>query len=115
MSQACGALRDPVQDKGWECYGTGLIVVTSIYVTKLPVVLPRRALEIVDPESWWDLPVRDFTGGDHAHLVVPRRPTTFRGDMPVLFGDAVVSYQKVGFVVGGADIFPAFFAPANPS
>jgi hypothetical protein len=74
--QPCGATMPRILDPGRECTGQGLIVVSRFY--DLPIVLPARALDVIEPESWWDLPVQPFTGGDHFHLVVPRRPTTFR-------------------------------------
>lgn len=73
----CGALRPALRDAGWECNGVGLIVVSTFRSCTgdpdVPIVLPRRALEIVDPEDWWES-IREFTGGDHFHLVVSRRP-----------------------------------------
>jgi hypothetical protein len=98
MARACGATRPPVQDAGWECNGTGLIVVitTATQGVWLPVVLPARALDVIEPDSWWDLPVQPFTGGDHLHLVVPRRPTTFKGDTMLVRGDAALSMKELG-------------------
>ena len=103
--RACGATRLALRDAGWECAGAGLIVVTWIEGHTLPVVLPRRALEIVEPESWWDLPVQPFAGGDHVHLCVPRRPTSFRGDTPWMFGDAVMSAKYLGGLPGGGQMW----------
>lgn len=94
----CGATREPVQDAGWECTGVGLIVVMTMLKGTLPVVLPARALEIIDPEPWWDLPI---TGDDHLHLVVPRRPTDFKGDSRLIWGDAVFPAVKLGTTVEG--------------
>lgn len=76
MTRPCGATRPPLLDAGWECYGTGLVIIlTAVYNEEaVPVVLPRRALEIIDPEPWWDHPLQPFTGGDHLHLCVPRHP-----------------------------------------
>lgn len=76
---ACGAERPPLRDYGWECTGSGLIVVLRANLfgeRRFPVVLPARALDVIEPDAWWDLPVTRFDGGDHAHLVVPRRPPT---------------------------------------
>lgn len=91
--QACGATCDPVHDKGWECNGTGLIIVTmAVHMDcRLPVVLPARALEVHRPEPWWDDPVLPFAGGDHLHLVIPRRPVprSFVPNATMARGDAV--------------------------
>jgi hypothetical protein len=103
-AQPCGALMPPLHDAGWECNGTGLIIVTMwrrISAPDLPIVLPRRALEIIDPEPWWDTPTRDFTGGDHVHLCVPRRPTTFQGDSTLVFGSTAMRFKFIGISDGG--------------
>jgi hypothetical protein len=104
MTQPCGATLPRVQDPGWECNGSGLIVVLTWRLLSgalLPVVLPARALDVIEPEPWWELPVKQFQGGDHAHLCVPRRPTKWRGDTPFLFGDAVAAFKEIGGSVGG--------------
>lgn len=103
MTQACGAVLPRQRDPGWECTGAGLIVVLTLKNDqRTPVVLPARALEVVDPEEWWELPVTRFTGGDHLHLAVPRRPTTFpfRNDTVFLDGDTAVPWKFVGLVDG---------------
>lgn len=103
----CGATRPPIGDAGWECTGKGLIVVTTVTSGGqfLPVVLPRRALEIIDPEPWWDQPVKDFTGGDHLHLKVPRRPTNFQGDSVLPHGDQAVSCKFIGTSTDGGQFY----------
>jgi hypothetical protein len=103
LPRPCGATRPPLRDPGWECTGRDLIIVTTTKVTGelLPVVLPARALEIHEPEDGWDTPVRPFTGGDHLHLCVPRRPTSFRGDTVMHEGDAAVLWKYLGPVAGG--------------
>lgn len=93
-AQPCGALLPPLADAGWECNGVGLIIVMTIRGGSLPIVLPRRALEIIDPEPWWDSPIVDFTGGDHAHLCVPRRPTTSTGDSTLVFGSSAMRFKS---------------------
>lgn len=74
MTEVCGAVLPPLRDYGWTCTGLGLVIVIHAGAAHIPVVLPARALEIHDPESWWEAPVVPFTGGDHMHLCVPRRP-----------------------------------------
>jgi hypothetical protein len=103
LPRPCGATRPPLRDPGWECTGRDLIIVTTTKATGelLPVVLPARALEIHQPEPWWDIPVRPFTGGDHLHLCVPRRPTSFRGDTVMPEGDTAVLYKHLGTIDGG--------------
>ncbi len=94
--QPCGALLPPLQDAGWECNGTGLIVVLTwlrLNDPDIPIVLPRRALEIIDPEPWWDSPIVDFTGGDHAHLCVPRRPARMQTNGVMVRGNSSIAYQ----------------------
>jgi hypothetical protein len=92
----CGATREPIKDAGWECTGRGLIIVMTLRFhglpLPLPVALPARALEIHQPEEWWDTPVQPFTGGDHLHLCVPREPppAEFRTNATVLIGDLVM-------------------------
>jgi len=103
--QACGASLPDILDAGWKCTGRGLIVVYVLPRINLPVVLPARALDVIEPEPWWDLPVERFTGGDHAHLVVPRRPPPFEGDTPVIIGDAVQSWRYVGQVDGKGQLW----------
>lgn len=106
-TQPCGATRLPLGDAGWECTGKGLIVVTTTKIggEVLPVVLPRRALEIIDSEPWWDQPVKDFAGGDHLHLKVSRRPTDFQGDTPVVRGDQVVPFKFIGTTTDGGQLY----------
>lgn len=98
--QACGATRDPVQDKGWECNGTGLVIVATVSYGghRVPVVLPSRALEVHRPESWWDDPVLPFAGGDHFHLVIPRRPVpdSFVPNATMTRGDTVTPVRFSG-------------------
>ena len=91
--QACGATRPRTHDPGWECTGSGLIIVFTARfdLADVPVVLPARALDVIEPESWWELPVKPFTGGDHVHLTVPRRPPSFRGDSCVTWGSEAMS------------------------
>jgi hypothetical protein len=48
------------------------MVITTCH--SIPVVLPRRALDCIDPEPWWDKRLRDFEGGDHYHLCITRYP-----------------------------------------
>lgn len=112
LSRPCGARRPPVRDAGWECNGAGLIVVSTLgpKPDSLPIVLPRRALEIIEPEPWWDLPVKDFAGGDHAHLCVPRRPPSFRGDnnSVLLFGSSAMPFRMLGEVVDGVQFLSPF-------
>lgn len=103
MTQACGATAPRFYDPGWECTGSGLIVVT--HYRDLPVVLPARALDVIEPESWWDDPIVPFAGGDHLHLVVPRRPTTFRGDAVMALGDAAARWKYLGGVDGGGQMW----------
>jgi hypothetical protein len=93
-TRPCGATLPSLRDAGWECTGSGLIVVMMMS-RSVPVVLPARALEIIDPEPWWDLPVKPFEGGDHFHLVVPRRPTDFVGDAVFTVGDVAMSMKVV--------------------
>lgn len=103
-AQKCGAMMPALKDFGWECSGTGLIVVMRIRQGTLPVVLPRRALEIIDPESWWDDPVASFTGGDHAHLVVSRRPDAYqKTDGVLVMSRAAYPVIKIGFQLLGGD------------
>jgi hypothetical protein len=99
----CGATRPSLHDAGWECTGRGLIVVTTVKAAGelLPVVLPARALEIHQPEDWWDTPVQAFTGGDHLHLCVSRSPTSFRGDTVMPEGDAAVPWKYLGRIAHG--------------
>lgn len=97
----CGATLPSLRDPGWECAGVGLIIVCH---ARLPVVLPARALDVVEPESWWELPVQPFTGGDHMHLVVPRRPTDFRGDTLLMFGSSALSFKRVGTAFDGPSL-----------
>jgi hypothetical protein len=107
----CGALLPPLRDYGWECSGRGLIVVTVAGAKRIPVVLPRRALEILDPEDWWDSPVRDFTGGDHMHLCVSRRPTpAFKTDTVISWGMGSVALpvKSLGKTADGGDAFIGF-------
>lgn len=92
----CGATRPALIDAGWECTGRGLVVLIVLAGQRLPVVLPRRALEIIDPDPWWELPVKDFTGGDHLHLVVPRRPNGLAGKVVFPIGDAMAPFYKLG-------------------
>lgn len=105
-AQPCGALLPPLADAGWECNGVGLIIVMTIRGGSLPIVLPRRALEIIDPEPWWDSPIVDFTGGDHAHLCVPRRPTRMQTNGVMVRVDSSIAYpyRLVGSV--SARAFP---------
>lgn len=105
--QSCGATRPPIGDAGWKCTGKELIIVTTATIggQSLPVVLPRRALEIIDSESWWDSPVKDFTGGDHLHLKVPRRPTGFRGDSVLTQGDQAIPYRFIGTSADGGQFY----------
>jgi hypothetical protein len=107
MTQPCGALLPQITAAGWECNGVGLIIVTmwKRISGNIPIVLPRRALEIIDPEPWWDSPIRDFTGGDHAHLCVPRRPTDFRGDTTMVWGSSAMRFKRIGAVLGSEDAF----------
>jgi hypothetical protein len=90
--QACGAELDnrPGKDAGWECNGVGLIVVMHATVEgkRRPVVLPARALEIIDPEDWWETPVQRFAGGDHLHLMVP----------PPAIGDILRRIRMTGWI-----------------
>jgi coproporphyrinogen III oxidase len=74
VTEVCGAERPPLRDYGWTCTGIGLVIVIHAGAPRIPVVLPARALEIHQPEPWWETPVAWFTGGDHMHLCVPRRP-----------------------------------------
>jgi hypothetical protein len=103
LPRPCGATRRSLRDSGWECTGRDLIIVTT--AAGLPVVLPARALEIHEPEDWWDTPVQPFTGGDHLHLCVPRHPTSFRGDTVMTKGDAAVLWKYLGPVAGGGRIW----------
>lgn len=96
----CGATLPALNDAGWECTGRGLVVImhTGFRGGKLPIVLPARALEIVDRESWWDPgPLKPFTGGDHVHLCVPRRPPPrhFVSDAVLVIGDLAMPMGKV--------------------
>lgn len=92
-AQPCGATRPRLRDPGWECTGRGLIVVTTtataIVGVRIPIVLPARALDVIEPESWWDSPIVPFTGGDHMHLCVPRNPPPreFAADALFIAGD----------------------------
>lgn len=107
MARPCGATRPAVHDAGWECTGRDLIVVIrSATADKLPVVLPARALDVIEPDDWWDLPIRRFTGGDHLHLCVPRRPVKpFETDSTLTYGSTAVRYKRLGSVVGGGELF----------
>lgn len=111
-ARPCGATRPPVQDAGWECTGRGLIVVYTPggepgpgSISGVPVVLPARALDVIEPDSWWDIPVKPFTGGDHLHLVVPRRPTTLKGDTLMTWGDGAYSAKHLRDLPGGGEAF----------
>lgn len=107
----CGATRPALMDAGWECTGRGLVVVFTARnygIDNMPLVLPARALEIIDPEDWWDLPVRPFEGGDHLHMVVPRRPPgpgAIVGDTPMAIGDAMAAFTKIGGTAGGTSLW----------
>jgi hypothetical protein len=95
----CGATRPALRDPGWECTGSGLVVVMQARYTgvDLPVVLPARALEIVEPADWWDTPVARFEGGDHLHLCVMRRPPPerWRPDGVMLIGDQAIPVMNI--------------------
>lgn len=93
-AQPCGAKLPPVTDAGWECNGKGLVIVLT--TSRGPIVLPRRALEIIDPEPWWELPIQNFTGGDHLHLVVPRRPTAAGSDAVFMSGGSAIPFKGAG-------------------
>lgn len=103
MTEACGAELPPLREYGWVCNGIGLVVVMRIGLSgkNLPIVLPARALEIHQPEPWWETPVAPFTGGDHLHLVVPRRPlpTSWRS-----YGVLMQPGSGVAYAVGGAPL-----------
>lgn len=101
MTRLCGATRPALRDAGRECTGRDLIVVTWMHGDTLPVVLPARALDVIEPESWWATPIERFAGGDHAHLCVPRQPSSFDGDVLFLWGDVAEPWQFVGHVDGG--------------
>lgn len=89
--RACGATRPPMQDAGWECTGRDLIIVSTARLggdIDIPIVLPARALDVIETESWWDLPVQRFSGGDHLHLFVSRSPTSEpAGNSLLIIGD----------------------------
>lgn len=93
-----------IQDAGWECTGRDLIIVTMY--KDVPIVLPARALDVIDPESWWDQPIERFAGGDHYHLVVPRRPgSPFKSDTTLAIGDSVLRCSYLGGLGGGGELF----------
>lgn len=110
--RSCGAERPALIDYGWECTGSGLVVIAHVTLPptslvaraadpdarcRVPVVLPGRALEIIDPEPWWDTPVVRFEGGDHLHLCVSRRPmpTGWRSDGFIGWGDRAVPFMDI--------------------
>lgn len=100
-AQKCGAVLPRLKDPGWECTGAGLIVVSRMRNGTLPIVLPRRALEIIDPEVWWDDPIVSFTGGDHVHLRVPRTPAGYqKTDSVLVWGDLAYPAVKLGPPLG---------------
>lgn len=106
----CGAIKRTIyNDPGWECTGHGLIVVMTVHgghgTGDTPVVLPGRALDVIEPESWWELPIKSFTGGDHYHLVVPRRPPNFRSDACLIIGDNGLPVMLVGKVDMGGGLY----------
>lgn len=94
-----------LRDAGWECTGRALIIV-SHYQGK-PIVLPARALDVIKPESWWDLPIERFTGGDHLHLVVPRRPQVLRTNGVMVFGRSAEAHPVncIGPVLGSGVLY----------
>jgi hypothetical protein len=104
LPRPCGATRPSLCDPGWECTGRDLIIVmtTRALVGAVPVVMPARALEIHQPEDWWDAPVRPFTGGDHLHLCVPRRPLPagFRPNSSLITGGEMQRVRLAGIDEG---------------
>lgn len=79
--QPCGAKRAPIRKPGWKCDGTNLAVVFEVGLAEsddkvTPVVLRRDLLPYVDDATFSalsdrEVPLPDFAGGDHAHLVIP--------------------------------------------
>jgi hypothetical protein len=74
MTTGCEATRPRLRDPGWECTGRGLMTISVVTLqgVTLPIVLPRRALDAIEPASWWE--IQEFTGGDHLHAVAPPPP-----------------------------------------
>lgn len=103
--QECGATRPRLADPGWECTGRDLIVVT--HYAGLPIVLPARALDVIEPERWWDLPIERFAGGDHLHLVAPKRPQVLKTDGVMTFGRGAEAYgvNCIGPVLGSGVLY----------
>lgn len=75
----CQALpRKRYNNPGWECDGTGLVVV--LWTGGLPIVCPEaRGAELTeDPELGVAYRVERFFGGDHYHAVLGRGEHTWR-------------------------------------
>lgn len=90
--QPCGATRPALTEKNWECNGVGLII-----------IMIHQDLPVIDPEPWWDLPIKPFAGGDHFHLVVPRRPTPpFKTDTTLITGSEATRWRELGPIIDGS-------------